>query len=152
MKLVRLSLNTTILSLSICLVAESGLAQSDLAASVREKAMAAVAKIETACGQDIKNYCSTVTPDNGRLLLCMEAHDDKLSPQCVVELHEAANKVHTAVDLLKEATRACTDDASKFCAGIKPGQGRLAQCLSLHGSNLSKPCTDAMDRLRSAAQ
>src|SRR5689334_13225801 len=53
-------------------------AETDLATSVKEKAAAAVVKLQSACGQDVRNYCSSVTPAEGRLILCMEAHDDKL--------------------------------------------------------------------------
>src|SRR3954470_24208420 len=103
MKVVTWSAIATI-PLLVSLEAGSSCAETDLVQSVRDKATAAAAKLQSACGSDLKSYCSTVTPDEGRLILCMEAHDDKLSPQCVVELHDAARTVHAAVDLMKEVT------------------------------------------------
>ena len=152
MKLLNWLSVTIIPLLAVSLTAGSSSAETDLAASVREKAVAAAAKLQSACGQDLKSYCSTVTPDEGRLILCMEAHDDKLSSQCLVELHEAATMVHTAVDLMKEVTLACKEDISRVCAGVRPGQGRIAQCLTSKEANVSKSCTDAIENLRAAAK
>ena len=50
-------------------------AQSPLETRLSE----ATRKIEAACSEDLKKYCSTVTPGEGRLLLCIEAHEDKIS-------------------------------------------------------------------------
>ena len=36
----------------------------------------------SACASDLENYCSQVTPGNGRLLHCVAAHEDKISGQC----------------------------------------------------------------------
>ena len=42
---------------------------------------AGVRKIETACSNDLKKYCSTVTPGDERLILCIQAHEDQISIQ-----------------------------------------------------------------------
>jgi hypothetical protein len=82
----------------------------------------------------------------------MEAHDDKLSPQCLYELHETAQRVHLAADRLKEVTLVCRDDIVKLCAQVKPGQGRIAQCLLSNKGVLSKGCTTALENLQAAAE
>lgn len=35
---------------------------------------------------------------------------------------------------------ACKADTEKFCAGVKPGDGRLAKCLKEHEAELSPEC------------
>ena len=34
----------------------------------------------------------------------------------------------------------CAQDAAKFCAKVKPGEGRLARCLDEHMAELSPAC------------
>ena len=41
-------------------------AQTDLGKTILEKLMARVVKLESACASDIKKYCRTVTPGEGR--------------------------------------------------------------------------------------
>jgi len=37
---------------------------------------------------------------------------------------------------------ACKDDAKKFCANIKPGDGRMMDCMKQHEAELSQACKD----------
>ena len=64
-------------------------AQTDLRKTILEKLTARVAKLESACAEDIQKYCSTVTPGEGRMIYCMQAHEDKISTKCAFELGEA---------------------------------------------------------------
>jgi hypothetical protein len=38
---------------------------------------------------------------------------------------------------------ACHDDVLKFCKDVKPGAGRVQQCLTQHEAELSAACRDA---------
>ena len=67
-------------------------AQTDLGKTILEKLTAKVAKLESACAKDIKKYCRTVTPGEGRMIYCMQAHEDKISVKCAFELGEAADE------------------------------------------------------------
>ena len=40
--------------------------------------------------------------------------------------------------------KACHDDVKKLCAGVKPGEGRIAQCLKQHAQELSPGCTEQL--------
>jgi hypothetical protein len=41
---------------------------------------------------------------------------------------------------MQEVRASCEDDAKKFCAGVQPGGGRIAQCLKQHEADLSDAC------------
>ena len=126
-------------------------AQTDLGKTIMEKLTARVAKLESACAMDIKKYCRTVTPGEGRMIHCMEAHEDKISAKCMFELGEAATSVQTAADALKDAVIACKAEISGVCGKILPGQGRIAACLLSNKSTASTSCVEAIQKIESMA-
>ena len=129
----------------------SGSAQTDLGKTVLEKLTAKVAKLESACAKDIKKYCRTVTPGEGRMIYCMQAHEDKISIKCAFELGEAATSVQTTADALKDAVIACKAEISGVCGKILPGQGRIAACLLSNKSTASAGCVEAIQKIESMA-
>ena len=94
-KIVLIPLGVTISSIAY--------AQSDLMNAILERLTAGIQKLEASCGEDIKKYCTTVTPGDGRILYCMQAHEDKISPACAFELNEVALHAQTTADHLREA-------------------------------------------------
>src|SRR6476620_8602662 len=118
-------------------------AQADLGKTILEKLTAKVAKLESACASDIKKYCKTVTPGEGRTIYCMQAHEDKISVKCAFELGESVTNVQTTADALKEGVIACKAEISGVCAKVVPGQGRVAACLLENKSTASAACADA---------
>ena len=133
------------LSLGISSVAY---AQTDMMKAVAERLAAGFKKLETACGEDAKKYCSTVTPGEGRLIYCMQAHEDKISDGCASTLDEVAYQAEEAADNLREAVNACRGDIEKLCATTQPGQGRLAACLAANKTSVSKGCADAVQKVQ----
>ena len=126
-------------------------AQSDIGKTVLEKLTARVAKLESACARDIKRYCKTVTPGEGRMIYCMQAHEDKISIKCAFELGETSTGVQTVADALKDAVIACKAEISGACGKILPGQGRIAACLLSNKSTASSGCADAIQKIESMA-
>jgi Golgi apparatus protein 1 len=126
-------------------------AQTDLGNTILKKLTAKVAKLESACAKDIKKYCSTVTPGEGRMIYCMQAHEDKISTKCAFELGEAATSVQTAADALKDAVIACKAEINGVCGRILPGQGRIAACLLSNKSTASSGCAEAIQKIESMA-
>jgi Golgi apparatus protein 1 len=126
-------------------------AQTDLGKTILEKLTARVAKLENACANDIKKYCRTVTPGEGRMIYCMEAHEDKISAKCAFELGEAATSVQTAADALKDAVIACKAEINGVCGKTLPGQGRIAACLLSNKSTASAGCAEAIQKIESMA-
>jgi Cysteine rich repeat len=127
-------------------------AQADIAKAVVDKLTALAAKVESSCADDIKKYCGTVTPGEGRIIYCMQAHEDKISPKCAYDLEEAATNVQTSIDNLKEAVVACKAEITGVCGNILPGQGRIAACLITNKSAASKGCSEALQKIEALAQ
>jgi hypothetical protein len=138
---------TAVAALAIAILATPANSQSDIASGVQAKLAAGAAKLESSCADEIKNFCSTVTPGEGRVILCIEAHEDKLSPKCTFAMHEAAKSMKVAADTLKDASSACRDDVGKLCAKTPVGQGRLMQCLMTNKASVSKVCADNLQKL-----
>lgn len=46
----------------------------------------------------------------------------------------------------------CRADYQKFCKGIQPGQGRIAECMRGRESELSPECRDALEAMREKTQ
>ena len=140
-----------VLSLLAVFSAGSASAQTDLGKTLLDKLTARVAKLEGACAGDIKKYCRTVTPGEGRMIHCMEAHEDKISAKCAFELRETAGGVQTTADALKDALIACKAEIAGVCGKTKPGQGRVAACLLENKSTASPGCADALKKIEALA-
>jgi hypothetical protein len=118
------------------------------AAPVKGPAEAAVLKAaETAvkgCEKELTTFCKDVTPGEGRGLACLYAYSDKLSGQCEYALYTASADLEKSITGMKYAANECKDDLKAFCADIKPGEGRLLQCIDKNAAKVSKRCTDAL--------
>src|SRR5262245_1423662 len=123
-------------------------AQTTLMNATLERLAAGLKKLETSCGGGIRKYCRTVTPGEGRILHCMQAHEDKISPRCAFVLSEVALQAQTTTDHLKAALNACQGDIDKLCATTQPGQGRIAACLAANKTSVSKNCEEAVQKLQ----
>jgi hypothetical protein len=140
-----------VLSLLAILPASSVFAQTDIAKAIQEKLAAEAAKLENSCADDIKKFCSDVTPGEGRILYCMHAHEDKISAKCAYDLEEAATDVQLSADLLKEAIGACKAEITGVCGKTQPGQGRIAACLLANKSTASKDCGEVLGKIEALA-
>lgn len=56
----------------------------------------------------------------------------------------------SAGPLAQAALNACGADAARFCSGVFPGGGRIAQCLADHRDGLSPPCRTMMQQAQDA--
>jgi cysteine rich repeat protein len=140
-----------LLPLLVILSVGSASAQTDIAKAIKDKLAAQAAKLEKSCAGDIKKYCKTVTPGEGRLIYCMQAHEDKISPKCAYDLEEAATSVETSAANLSEAISACKAEITGICGKIQPGQGRIAACLIVNKSTASKNCAEAVQKIEAMA-
>ena len=145
---VKLLAKTGWLSLLTILSAGPVSAQTDLGKTIIEKLTARVAKLESACANDIKKYCKTVTPGEGRMIYCMQAHEDKIS-QVYFELGEAATSSNSCGRVKGRSDRC--KPRLPACGKTVPGQGRIAACLLSNKSTASAGCADAIKKIESMA-
>ena len=115
-------------------------AQTPIMRDMMAKADAAWNKIRNACSADVKSYCSSVTPGGGRLILCMLAHDDKISDKCANTLLDVADNIDLAFSNIGRAAEVCGEDIDKICADVEAGGGQIAQCLIDNQPKLSSNC------------
>ncbi len=97
------------------------------------------ARFQDACGTDMQQFCANMQPGDGKLRDCMNQHQNELTAKCR-DFREEARARWTAMH--EKFEKACKDDVSKFCSDIKPGMGRMTDCLQSHATELSSGCRD----------
>jgi hypothetical protein len=104
-----------------------------------------VTTVTKGCEQELKTYCSQVTPGESRVAACLYAHSDKLSGRCEYALYDAMAQLQRFVAAVSYVVDECEDDLKKHCADIPIGEGRVAACLMEHEKDLAPRCTHAID-------
>ena len=135
----------TILSLDV------GSAQTNIGKAITNKLTARIEGLEKSCAADIRRYCRDVTPGEGRMLYCMQAHEDKISSKCAYELEEVTERAQAASDVLRDGVIACKTEIAGVCGKVQPGQGRIAACLIANKTTASKDCAEAIQKLEAMA-
>ena len=96
------------------------------------------------CGKEFESYCKNVTPGEGRILACLYAYGDKLSNRCEYALYDAATQLERAINALTYLANECRDDLKKYCSDIKPGEGRLLECIAKNKDGINDRCKNAI--------
>jgi Cysteine rich repeat len=98
------------------------------------------------CNSELVQYCAEVTPGEGQLLACLYAYGDKLSGPCEFALYDAAVRLERAIDAIPYVASAseCRAELETHCADVEAGEGRVAQCLKDHASELSPGYNQAL--------
>jgi len=96
------------------------------------------------CEREFNSFCKDVTPGEGRLLACLYAHEDKITPRCEFALYDAAAQLERAVTTMVYLVNECRDDLSAHCAQVQPGEGRIIDCMEKNKEKLSKRCKQAI--------
>jgi len=125
-------------------VARPGAAQTpaqDVTAAMQGQLSAQVAE---GCKTELARFCAEVTPGEGRLLACLYAHGDKLSGQCDYALYNAAVRLERAISVVTYVASECRAELETHCANVDVGEGRVAQCLKDHASEVSPGCDQAL--------
>jgi len=98
----------------------------------------------SACESDLENYCSQVTPGNGRLLHCMAAHEDKISGQCEYAFYQAATLLEQLSVAINYLAQECKTDIETHCGDVEMGDGKILACLAEHDEDVSESCKKAV--------
>lgn len=101
-------------------------------------------QVLNSCSSELAQYCANVTPGEGRLLACLFAHEDKLSGQCEFALYDAAVRLERAINTIAYVATECRAELETHCAAVELGEGRVAQCLKDHESELGPGCDQAL--------
>jgi len=112
------------------------------AAFAEEKGL--VETVLDGCQKDIETYCKGVKPGEGRILACLYAYQDKLSNRCEYALYDAAAQLERAITALTYLANECKDDLKAYCADVKPGEGRLINCIDKNMEKVSNRCKQAI--------
>lgn len=97
-----------------------------------------------ACEDDLNQYCSEVTPGEGRLLHCVAAHEDKLSGQCEFALYQAASLLNELAASIAYVAQSCETEIRTVCSGVAAGEGRIFDCLDENNEQVGETCKKAI--------
>ena len=100
--------------------------------------------VKEGCEKELGSYCKEVTPGEGRILACLFAFEDKLSPRCEYALYDASAQLQHAVASLSYGANECKADLEKHCSKVEAGGGRLMECLKKNEKDLTARCKTAM--------
>ncbi len=91
------------------------------------------------CTDDVAKFCKDVRPGGGSVAKCLQEHENDLSPACKEQISKTKQKI-------QEFKEACRADVTKFCKDVRPGRGRILQCLKQNEAELSPGCKAVMAR------
>jgi hypothetical protein len=139
-------LKRIIICLAVCCIAAVAGRSAFAQQQAPDEAMAQgiVETVAKGCEKELKTYCKDIPPGDGRVLTCLYSFWDKLSDQCDTALYDAAGQLQKAAAALRYVHSECWDDLKAYCANIKPGEGRLLQCLEKNDAKVSKRCKQAV--------
>ena len=104
--------------------------------------------MEGACGADIAKFCGNVSRGEGRVLLCMQAHDDQLSRRCQFTLFRVSRHLERAVNRVERIADACWDDIQAHCGNAD----KIGQCVMEKGAALSPACRTVVAGIKQTLQ
>jgi len=100
--------------------------------------------VVNACEGDLEQYCSQVTPGEGRLLHCVAAHEDKLSGQCEYALYQAASLLEQLSVAIVYFAQSCQTEIETLCRDVEAGEGRILACLTENEAQVGDTCRKAI--------
>ncbi len=126
----------------ICIAVLGCLLLAGIPSYAAEKGLVEI--VADGCKTEIDTYCKGVRPGEGRILACLYAFQEKLSTRCEYALYDAAAQLEQAVAALTYLANECRDDLKTFCSAVKPGEGRLIECIDKNKEKISGRCKQAI--------
>ena len=116
--------------------------------SLSDRVAAGVQAVEGACAADVSKFCANVSRGDGRLLVCMHAHDDQLSRGCQMALYRASRNLERALNRVERIADACGNEIEAQCGNAD----RVGQCVMEKAASFSQPCQNVIAGLRQIGQ
>jgi Golgi apparatus protein 1 len=101
--------------------------------TLRDRVAQGIEKVADACAADIDDFCGKVTAGEGRMALCMLAHEDQLSSGCRSAMSGTARDLRRGVERVAEG---CLGEIQTLCGET----GKVGQCLGQKKGALSPSC------------
>ncbi|MEE4314630.1 MAG: cysteine rich repeat-containing protein [Desulfofustis sp.] len=111
---------------------------------VAQEMEAAMKTFAEGCEEELNNHCKDVTPGEGRILACLYAYGDKVSPRCEYALYDSLHQLNRTLAVTSYVIGECRQDLSAYCADVQVGEGRLLDCLDRNKSTISGRCNTAL--------
>jgi len=111
-----------------------------LAIGLSSSAYAQGNKLETDCGAEIRAHCANVTPGGNRIVACLIAYEDKISPRCRLTAYMGSADLGVRMKELQGLYKICSSDILQYCAKVPAGGGRIYDCLMTHKATLTDAC------------
>ena len=97
------------------------------------------------CKADAEKFCKDVKPGEGRIVDCLKAHEAELSADCKangmgVRGKGGAKGQGAGRAMGPRGNEPCRADMEKFCKDVKPGEGRIIECMKAHEAEFSEGC------------
>ncbi|MGB5305420.1 MAG: OmpA family protein [Gammaproteobacteria bacterium] len=104
----------------------------------------AVKIIGDGCSKEIANFCDDVPLGEGRVLSCLYTHNTQLSTGCLDAIVKGEGTIEDALGNANFFGAQCGPDIKLLCPDVKPGSGRLLDCLTDKSSNITMRCYTAI--------
>jgi len=100
----------------------------------------AQAALAVDCANDLRNFCSKVSPGNDRLVACLISYEDKIIPRCRLTAYLASGRLSNRARGLQGLAKKCSSDIMQYCSNLAAGGGRIADCLRKNKATLMDEC------------
>lgn len=92
------------------------------------------------CRKQMMEFCKG-KKRGPEMIQCMEENKSKMSAECQQKLDEKKEQ-------MKNHAGPCKADREKLCAGIKPGEGRIRDCMKSKMAELSPECKANIEKMK----
>ncbi|MEI6127822.1 MAG: cysteine rich repeat-containing protein [Pseudomonadota bacterium] len=93
------------------------------------------------CADDIVKFCQNIQPGGGRIAQCLASHVKDISSACRTRIAEIKNR-------MVSVSESCEDDVEQLCKEVRPGGGRILNCLKDHAGEISSECKATLTEKR----
>jgi len=131
-----------------CLAVFSASSLASAQSNLRDRVAVAIETVEGACASDISNFCGKVTRGEGRVLLCMQSHEDQLNRRCQFALYRASRGLEHVLNRVEGIADACWNDIQTHCGESE----KVGQCVVQKKESLTQSCRTVVAAIQQALQ